>query len=117
MQMFADHSFFAWLIVMTIPAFILGVFEKPIKYYGMFASLVFLWLALGHNTVALKQMQSPVLAVPAAEHCAAGDIQGAGTDGKSLAYFRISGNLLHDLQGCTDDHRDLRRNHQESQSL
>ena len=51
MQMFADHSFFAWLIVMTIPAFLLGVFEKPIKYYGMFASLVFLWLALGHNTV------------------------------------------------------------------
>ena len=50
MQMFADHSFFAWLIVMTIPAFILGVFEKPIKYYGMFASLVFLWLALGHNS-------------------------------------------------------------------
>lgn len=56
MQMFADHSFFAWLIVMTIPAFILGVFEKPIKYYGMFASLVFLWLALGHNTVALTYL-------------------------------------------------------------
>ena len=53
MQMFADHSFFVWLAVLSIPAFLLGVFEKQIKYYGMAVSAFLLWIALGHDDRAL----------------------------------------------------------------
>ena len=53
MQMFTDHSFFVWLAALSVPAFLLGVFEKQIKYYGMAVSAFLLWVVLGHDERAL----------------------------------------------------------------
>ena len=53
MQLFTDSSFFLWLIVLTIPAFILGLMERSIKVYGFATSLLFVWLSMGGNRPAL----------------------------------------------------------------
>lgn len=56
MQLFSDNGFFMWLALLALPAIFLGVREKPLKHYGMAVSLVFLWLALGHNLRALAYL-------------------------------------------------------------
>lgn len=56
MQFFADYNFFLWLAVLSIPAIVLGIAEKPIRYYGMLATAVMLWLMLGSNLRALGYM-------------------------------------------------------------
>ncbi len=53
MQLFSDTSFFLLAGVLSIPAVILGLKEKSIKYYGFAVTLVFLWMAMGHNIRAL----------------------------------------------------------------
>lgn len=53
MSLFTDVSFFVWLGGLSVPAILLGIFEKPIKYYGMCVSLIFIWLAMGHNFKAV----------------------------------------------------------------
>ncbi len=53
MQLFVDYSFFLWLAALSVPAFILGVMEKPLRHYGFAVSLLFLWFALGANHRAL----------------------------------------------------------------
>lgn len=39
MSFFGDFTFFGWLILAILPAIILGLLEKPLKYYTLFASL------------------------------------------------------------------------------
>ena len=53
MNLFQDMFFFLFLAAGLIPAVILGVLEKPLKYYGMFLTLVFLLLALGRTPVGM----------------------------------------------------------------
>ena len=53
MQLFTDNSFFIWLTVLSIPAIYLGCREKSLKWYGLFVTLVFIWLAMGSNLTAL----------------------------------------------------------------
>ncbi|BAK47539.1 hypothetical protein CXIVA_15730 [Clostridium sp. SY8519] len=53
MELFTDFWFFVCLAGVGIPAVILGILEKPLKYYGFAVSLLFLWLVLGHNLLAL----------------------------------------------------------------
>ena len=53
MQLFTDNSFFIWLAVLSIPAIYLGCREKSLKWYGLFVTLVFIWLAMGSNLTAL----------------------------------------------------------------
>ena len=56
MELFSDLSFFLWLIALSIPAVILGILEKPLKYYGFCVTLVFLWLAMGASPAALMYL-------------------------------------------------------------
>ena len=53
MQLFNDTSFFFWAGALSLPAFLLGILEKPIRYYGGLVTLIFLWLAMGKNLPAL----------------------------------------------------------------
>ncbi|MDD6155374.1 MAG: D-alanyl-lipoteichoic acid biosynthesis protein DltB [Eubacteriales bacterium] len=53
MALFSDTSFFVLAGILAVPALILGLREKPIKYYGFAVTLVFVWLSMGHNTAAL----------------------------------------------------------------
>lgn len=56
MQLFVDTEFFIWLIFLSIPAFILGLMEKPIHIYGFFVSVFFIIMSMGGTTKALLYM-------------------------------------------------------------
>ncbi|MEG2298134.1 MAG: D-alanyl-lipoteichoic acid biosynthesis protein DltB [Anaerovoracaceae bacterium] len=56
MSLFGDFQFFLALILLAIPAIVLGVLEKPLKHYTLVVSLVFIWMALGANTKALTYL-------------------------------------------------------------
>jgi membrane protein involved in D-alanine export len=53
MQLFTDFSFFLCVAIATIPAVILGIKEKPIKYYGFLVTLFFVAMAMYSKPVAL----------------------------------------------------------------
>lgn len=53
MTMFGDYQFFCWLLVLMIPAVILGVLEKSRKLYIAAVSVLFLLLCIGND---LKQL-------------------------------------------------------------
>lgn len=53
MSLFVDQSFFLSLIVLALPALILGYLEKPIAPYGSLVSLIYVYLAMGKNPGAL----------------------------------------------------------------
>ncbi len=53
MQLFVDNSFFVCLILLSIPAFLLGFFERRICVYGLLVSLFFIWCSMGANKAAL----------------------------------------------------------------
>lgn len=53
MTLMGDLYFFLWAAVLMIPAIILGVKEKPIRYYGFFVTLVFVILATVNNPVSM----------------------------------------------------------------
>ena len=44
MQLFGEDTFFVWLAILSIPAFLLGIFEKPLRHYGMAVTALFLFL-------------------------------------------------------------------------
>ncbi len=46
MTLFGDFYFFEWAAVLLLPAVVLGVMEKPIKYYGFAATLFFIYMAM-----------------------------------------------------------------------
>lgn len=58
MTLLGNLYFFAYAFVIAIPAIILGINEKPIKYYGMIATLFFVWMALGSNLNAVMYLVS-----------------------------------------------------------
>lgn len=45
MQLYGENTFFICLVLFLIPAFILGYHEKPLKHYGMAATLFFVVMA------------------------------------------------------------------------
>lgn len=53
MQLFSDTSFFLLAGALSIPAIVLGLRQKSIRYYGFAVTLVFLWIAMGHNIRAM----------------------------------------------------------------
>lgn len=56
MNLFEDFQFFVYLAVAAVPAIILGIKEKQIKYYAFAVSLIFIWLALGGNIRAMVSL-------------------------------------------------------------
>lgn len=61
MQLFADQDFFICLAAASVPAFILGYYEKPICHYGMAISALFIWLAMRENPISILYMTGFVL--------------------------------------------------------
>ena len=53
MELFGNFTFFGVTALVVIPAIVLGVKEKSLKYYTFFASLFFIWLAMGAHPKAL----------------------------------------------------------------
>lgn len=53
MQLLGDFYFFGCAAAVAVPAVILGIRERPIKYYGMLATLFFIWMSMGENIPAL----------------------------------------------------------------
>ena len=53
MTLFEDSWFFVYLVITLIPALILGICEKPIKYYAFAVSLIFVWMATETNKRAM----------------------------------------------------------------
>jgi len=53
MTLFADSWFFILFTILAIPAVILGILEKPLKYYSFAVSVVFLWLVTKSNLPSL----------------------------------------------------------------
>ena len=58
MILFGELYFFACAAILLIPAIILGVLEKPIKYYGFLLTVVFVGLALWEKPVDIIYMVS-----------------------------------------------------------
>ena len=56
MSIFGDSTFFIWAALLLIPAVILGIMEKPIKYYGFLLSLFFIGAACINSPVSLVYM-------------------------------------------------------------
>ena len=56
MQLYGENVFFISLAVILIPAFILGYCEKPLKYYGMAATVFFVAMAMKDKPQALLFM-------------------------------------------------------------
>ena len=56
MSLFGDFHFFAVLAVLLIPAFILGVLEKNIKYYGFILTVFMVVLALKDHPEGLVHL-------------------------------------------------------------
>lgn len=53
MTLFGDFYFFAWVAALMIPAAVLGIFEKNLKYYGFAVSIFFIWMVMGGKPVAI----------------------------------------------------------------
>lgn len=53
MSLLGDFYFFGYAVVLAIPAIVLGIMEKPIKYYMTVVTLFFVWMAMGNNSQAL----------------------------------------------------------------
>lgn len=53
MQMFTDTSFFICLVIVAIPAFLIGIREKSLTYYGMAASAFFIAISMGREMYSL----------------------------------------------------------------
>ncbi len=56
MQLYGGNSFFISLAVILIPAFILGYCEKPLKHYGMAATVFFVVMAVKDKPQMLLYM-------------------------------------------------------------
>lgn len=53
MSFFGDLEFFVYLTFVMIPAIVLGYFEKPLKYYRLFVSVLTILLILGTDKISL----------------------------------------------------------------
>lgn len=53
MSFFGDYQFFCWLVILLIPAVVLGVKEKSLRIYTLLSSLIFIFLVFESD---LKQM-------------------------------------------------------------
>ena len=53
MTFFGDLAFFIYLIIALIPAIILGIKEKKIKYYTMFLTICFIGFVIGSDVKQL----------------------------------------------------------------
>ncbi|RLK63112.1 D-alanyl-lipoteichoic acid biosynthesis protein DltB [Atopobacter sp. AH10] len=53
MQLFVDTGFFVYAALLSLPAILLGYFEKPIRLYGFAVSLLFVFLAMKDSKTAL----------------------------------------------------------------
>lgn len=56
MELFADFNFFILVAITVIPAFILGLHEKNIKYYGFLVTIFFVILAMKGRPVAMAYL-------------------------------------------------------------
>ena len=56
MQLYGETTFFISLAVIVIPAFILGYCEKPLKHYGVAATVFFIVMAMKDKPQALLYM-------------------------------------------------------------
>lgn len=53
MTLFGDFYFFAWAAATAIPAVIIGMLGKNIKYYGFFLSIFFICMSMGGKPEAI----------------------------------------------------------------
>ena len=53
MTLFGDYYFFAVAGVLILPAIVLGLLEKNIKYYGFLITLFFIWMAMKEKPTAI----------------------------------------------------------------
>ena len=53
MSLFEDFNFFVWVAVFSVPAIILGIKEKSIRYYGFVVTLFFIWMAMKSNPITI----------------------------------------------------------------
>lgn len=56
MILFGELYFFVCAGLLLIPALVLGIMEKPIKYYGFFVTIVFILLALWNKPTEIFYM-------------------------------------------------------------
>ncbi|HCW53170.1 MAG TPA: D-alanyl-lipoteichoic acid biosynthesis protein DltB [Clostridium sp.] len=70
LEQYGDYFYLYILIISLIPAIILGILEKPIKYYGLFLSIIMIPLLMSHNFNEVYHM------------FAQGDIKGALKSGQ-----------------------------------
>ena len=50
---FGDFTFFGWLLLALLPAILLGILEKPLRYYTLFLSVIFIAAVLKDTPVQL----------------------------------------------------------------
>lgn len=56
MTLFGDFYFFIWAALLLIPAVVLGLTERPIKYYGALVTAVFIYMAMASSPKAIVNM-------------------------------------------------------------
>lgn len=60
MQLYGENIFFISLAVILVPAFILGYCEKPLKHYGMAATVFFVVMTMKDKPQALCCLRSKI---------------------------------------------------------
>ena len=56
MTLFGDFYFFIWAALLLVPAVVLGLTERPIKYYGAVVTAVFIYMAMGSSPKAIVNL-------------------------------------------------------------
>ena len=53
MNLFSDFSFFIVLAAASVPAVVLGIRERPLKYYTFCVTLLMVYLAMYKHPIAM----------------------------------------------------------------
>lgn len=61
MTFFGDFTFFGWLLLALLPAVLLGILEKPLRYYTLFLSAAFITAVLKDTPLQLLYLALFVL--------------------------------------------------------
>ena len=101
MQLYGENIFFISLAVILVPAFILGYCEKPLKHYGMAATVFFVVMTMKDKPQALLYMLCFVWYV---EHTAADLAQDPYCNEWKCGDTGDYRHLIYDIQGGSDNH-------------
>ena len=93
MSYYEGLSFFVCLVIVLLVAIVIGALEKPLKWYSLLVSLLFVAFVFAGRNLSCSGATLP---------CTARDVQGDAA--VSPEYFWICRDFLSDVPRGADDH-------------